>query len=79
MELLYKIYPISEFNNVNWDLFLTEKETCRKSLDGNKFIVKLKNPIIEEGYLTHEEALEITRGTEWRNLDSFPQSTEEDL
>lgn len=77
MERLYKIYPISEFDNVDWDLFLTEKETCRKSLDGSKFVVKLKNPTIEEGYLTHEEALEITRSTEWRNLDPFLQINEE--
>ena len=77
MELLYKIYPITELDNLNWDLFITEKETCVKSLDGNKFIVKLKVPTIEEGYLTHEEALEITRSTEWRDLNPFPQSIEE--
>ena len=79
MEKLYKIYPISEFDNIDWDLFLTEKETCRKSLDGSEFVVKLKIPTIEEGYLTHEEALEITRSTKWRNLDPFPQATGENL
>lgn len=42
MDYKYKIYSISQLNNVDWDLFEHSPETYRKSVDVSEFVVRVK-------------------------------------
>ena len=59
----YDIRPISELETFDFSLCdgLQTKETVRKSLDGNYFIVEGK---LFNTY-TREEMIEITKGINW--------------
>ena len=52
-----------------WPVVLEKDETCRKSLDGTKVVVKWEGatpaPLIAAIQLTHEEALAIMQTPEW--------------
>ena len=69
----YQIFPISEYDNFDWSLFATEKETVVFNIAKTEFIVRyINNDISGPNILTHEEALEITRNTDWRDYNPFP-------
>ena len=62
----YKVYPISQLNSINWELFTHSAETCRKSVDGTEFIVKFKNkPHANTITLTQDEAINLMSTINW--------------
>ena len=65
MTRFYKVYPITEIDNLDWNNFTQTPETCIKSLDGSQFIVQFINEP-EGEYLTHNEAMAIKHSPEWK-------------
>lgn len=60
---IYKIYPASQYDNLDLSLFHTNIEW---KLDQTQFIVQFNNVPEDGDYLTHEEALaQVYQNPEW--------------
>lgn len=60
---IYKLYPASEYENLDLTLF---HENIEWKLDGSEFIVQFHNVPEDGDYLTHEEALaQVYQNPEW--------------
>lgn len=76
--ITYVIFNVSELPDIDFTQVLqTSAETCRKSVDGTKTLVKwetssgvpvcVQNLTTKGPYLTHDEILEIMSTPEWTN------------
>lgn len=64
---LYKVYPVSQANSLDWSKFTQTFETCLKSLDGTQFIVQFKEtPHANTITLTHSEAMALKQSPDWK-------------
>jgi len=61
----YKVFLTESIDSVNWENSAIKRESVRYNLEGDKFIVRLIDPSLEDETLNHEEALLLMSTLEW--------------